>query len=531
MPALPARHELVAAAPDLVLSAGIVAVLLAPLLARRIARACFVVAWLTLALAILAVPLAARAIGVESPLWHGMIVLDPLALSWKAILLLFTAGVLLLWWATQSDRAGPTDTAEFLLLLLGATLGLSLLGGTDNLLMILLSLELSSFAGYILAGYRKASRRSAEASLKYVVFGATSAGLTAYGLSLLYGITGTLDLSAGAMALHAHGGSPLLAVALACVGVGVAFKIAAVPLHVWCPDAFEGAGNEVALYLSVASKGAALVLAARLIDAMALSASSTAAALPVAAGVIGALSATVGNLGAFPQVSLRRLLAYSSIAHAGYMLCALALPAAGGDAAPAMLLYLAVYLFMNLGAFSVAAAVERREGSGHIAALSGLSRKAPLLAGAMAVCLLSLIGLPPLAGFMVKFNIMALLGAAGGWLWLLVAAVAINTVVSIYYYAKLIGLMYLQAPVPAPISAQPTFPQPAEPAPADARRLPSPGEAAPFTTAQRLAVSGLAAVSAAMLVVIFLAFGPLSDLSRRAGAIDPGVDRTASAAR
>jgi NADH-quinone oxidoreductase subunit N len=299
----------------------------------------------------------------------------------------------------------------------------------------------------------------AEASLKYVLFGAATSSIMVYGLSMLYGLCGSLHVSEIAIALSkGTGSSALLAVAVAGVLIGVGFKISAVPFHFWCPDVFEGASIDVSAFLSVASKGAALALLLRIVMtfAEALNYQSgggiSLTALAITIGILGSITATVGNTAAFVQDNIKRLLAYSSIAHSGYMLCALSLllKRPGGldnpanDAAQAILFYLAIYMFMNLGAFTVAGLIWRETGSEDINDYAGMGRRSPILAACMAVFMFSLIGLPPFAGFSAKLNIMRVLAENGGWWWALVAVIGLNTVLSLYYYARVLRMMYLR---------------------------------------------------------------------------------------
>jgi len=293
---------------------------------------------------------------------------------------------------------------------------------------------------------------------------------------------------------------------------GIGFKISAVPFHFWCPDVFEGAGIDVAAFLSVASKGGALMLLIRIVQSVGASAGyAPASALPTVAAVIGAiavLTATVGNTAAFVQTNIKRLLAYSSIAHAGYMLCAVSLfyriapnqdPAGnylpGHSALQALLLYLAVYLFMNLGAFTVAGLIARHSGSENLSQYAGLSKRSPVLAFCMAIFMFSLVGLPPFAGFIAKWMVLWALIQAGSWWWILVAAVGVNTVLSLYYYLRVIKIMYLES------SDQPAF------------------TAAPLGT-------GLSIACAAMLVLLFLAFGPMSRLTSNSARLYTGPSAT-----
>jgi NADH-quinone oxidoreductase subunit N len=271
------------------------------------------------------------------------------------------------------------------------------------------------------------------------------------------------------------GGAALLAVAIFGLIVGIGFKISAVPFHFWCPDVFEGASIDVTTFLSVASKGAALVLLLRVLTLLANglgyqghAGGVSLTAIAVTIGVLGAITCTVGNTGALVQDNIKRLLAYSSIAHAGYMLCALSLlvkykadvvgahgSTLQANAAQAILLYLAVYLFMNLGAFTVAALVYRATGSENINDYAALGRRAPVAAAVMTACMFSLIGLPPFAGFVAKFNLMQVLGANGGWWWLLVAVIGVNTIVSLYYYVRVVKVMYLSPSDAPPVQVNP----------------------------------------------------------------------------
>jgi NADH-quinone oxidoreductase subunit N len=471
-PYVPGRGDLAPFAAECWLIVTLVAILLVPFFARRRNLACFLVSFAGLTIALISLfwtglPAAAA----DLPL-RGILVADPFGQMWKGLLLIFTLGVLILWRTTTSAELREGDGPEYFTLLVGATLGMAVMASTTNLLMIFMALELASFPSYVLAGFRKTHRPGAEASLKYVLFGAASTAVMLYGLTFLYGLCGTLDLGAIArqIAVGDAAHPALLTVALFGFVVGVGFKIAAVPFHFWCPDVFEGASVEVSAFLSVASKGAALVLLFRVLmtfaEAVAYRDAQPLTALAYTMGILGALTATAGNTAAFAQENVKRLLAYSSIAHAGYMLCAASLlvnlharqtdPASGVNApAQALLFYLAVYLFMNLGAFAVAGIVYRATGGEDLAAFRGLARRNPTLAHAMLACLLSLIGLPPFAGFVAKLNvILVLMNNGGGW-WALVAIVAINSVVSAFYYFRVLRVMYLEPATEPAFGAHP----------------------------------------------------------------------------
>ncbi|HEX8914125.1 MAG TPA: NADH-quinone oxidoreductase subunit N [Humisphaera sp.] len=526
-PYIPAWPDLRPFSADLWIVVTAVAVLLTPFFVRRPNTAAGTVTFVGLLVALASHLLVGRtdpAAGRFAP----MLSADGVAFLWKALLLLFTLGAVLLWFASGRHGTREGDGPEFFVLLTCATLGMSLMAAASNLLMVFLAVELASLPSYVLAGFRKGHRRGAEASLKYVLFGAAATSVMVWGLSLLYGTCGTLNLYAtvaadgtrlpgvAGMIAAQPAASAYVLVGLGCVLVGVAFKIAAAPFHLWCPDVFEGATVDVTTFLSVASKGAGLLLLVRLAvavgEAANFSGTTVTTALAAVIGVAGAVTATVGNTAAYAQTNLKRLLAYSSIAHAGYMTCAAALIVRGHgvgaadlrtEAARVLLFYLAVYLFMNLGAFAVAAVVARRAGGDEtLAAFRGLGRRWPVPAAAMTVCLFSLIGVPPLAGFTAKFNLMAALGGAGGWGWALVAAVAVNTVLSIYYYAKVVRAMYLDE---------------------------GPAPAAAVTAYDRLGV-GIAVASAAMLVAMFVGSNPVARMAEANGTLRSAATPAVAAA-
>ena len=330
---IPTSTDLRAFQPEGALIAGILAVLLIPVFSPKknimaVAIAC--AAALAAALGGIALTWSTALHSPDAYL-GGLLVLDPFGWSIKLLIILFTAFVMALWFADSHDkfimRGQAGDAAEFFVLLLSATLGLCLMASTNNLLMIFLAVELASLPSYVLAGFRKTHRLGAEAAMKYVLFGAASAAVMLYGMSLLYGLFGTLDLrqigaDLGTMELH---GPAHIILALALVGLltGIGFKIAMVPVHFWCPDVFEGASIDVTTFLSVASKAAGLALLMRVL--MPLSSVSVVPLhwLPSALLGIGVITCFWGNLAAFPQNNIKRLLAWSSVAHAGYMLIAM----------------------------------------------------------------------------------------------------------------------------------------------------------------------------------------------------------------
>ena len=399
----------------------------------------------------------------------GMLIADNLSVGFQFLLLAFLGGVMLMWW--MGSAATERNAPEFFVLLLGSALGMVLMVSTTNLLMIVMAIELASLPSYAIVGFDKRNRVAAEASMKYMIFGAVCAAIMLYGASLLYGLVGSLDMAVIARYtidnLSYGPNRILLSVGLLCFLVGIAFKVSAVPFHFWCPDAFEGARIEVTTWLSVVSKAAGLLLLARLV--MVFCAGGGADANPALSitflapmawtiGIIAAITCTVGNFAAYKQRSVKRMLAYSSIAHAGYMMMATAVfihPSVSGSTAgiTALLTYVVIYLFMNLGAFGVTAMVIWDTGSDKIEAFTGLMRRAPWLAVPMVVCLMSLVGMPPFAGFVGKWWILVALGrlqttatSSGmfslstlGWLLMIVAVV--NTFISLYYYLRIVVQM------------------------------------------------------------------------------------------
>jgi NADH-quinone oxidoreductase subunit N len=461
-------------APELWLIGAIVAVLIVPFFTRRSNLACAATALIGLICALLATMIVGTSEGVVGSHFRGLLVVDPVAVFFKGLLFLFVIGIILMWLCTTASSMHEGDGAEFFTLLLGATLGMSLMASTSNLLMLFMAVELASLPSYVLAGFRKTHRVGAEASLKYVLFGAVTSSVMVYGLSMLYGLYGTLQVEelAHQMTTGSATSVALLTVAIFGLIIGIGFKISAVPFHFWCPDVFEGASVDVSAFLSVASKGAGLVLLMRVLMILASTAGwhnvpgISLSAVAIVVGVIGSITCTVGNTAAYVQTNIKRLLAYSSIAHAGYMMCALSMLLIGrgaeGDfkdpaaaASQAILLYLAVYLFMNLGAFTVAGLVYRQTGSEDIRDYRGLGRRSPLLALCMFCCLVSLIGLPPFAGFVAKLNLLWVLFRSGGWWIVLIVVIGVNTILSAFYYFRVIRAMYLE-----PSDAPGFFPNP-----------------------------------------------------------------------
>lgn len=396
------------------------------------------------------------------PIFTGMLVYDTFAVYMRGLLLFFA-----LLFAAFTQISGIPDRdedTEFYTLILGATLGMCLMVSANHMLILFLGVEMASVPSYILAGLLKYRRQSSEAALKFAVFGAGTAGVMLYGISLLVGALGSAHLPtmaaqlAGMIQTETVGDRSLvLALGGLMVAVGIAFKLSAVPFHFWAPDVFEGAAAEVAAFLSIASKAAALGLLVRLVLGLGSSVDPVALAAlePVRDYMYGlvaflaAITCTFGNLAAYGQTNMKRLLAYSTIAHAGYMMMAVAAaiamvgrnPDGARTAVAALAFYVAIYLFMNLGAFAIVAFLRNEIGSEQIDDYAGLIRTSPGLTICMGVILFSLVGLPPLAGFAAKFTIFAALFDAN--LLLLLAIGALNTVLSLFYYLRVIKVMAL----------------------------------------------------------------------------------------
>lgn len=361
------------------------------------------------------------------------------------------------------DYLGPRrlPMAEFCATLLFAVSGAMLISGGRDLLILFIGLELLVLPGYLLAGFAKRDALSTEGAIKYFLLGSFSSALFLFGLAFVLGYVGSTDLAAVAdrLAAAVAGEQALqmgLVMGLALLTVGVAFKIAAVPFHYWTPDAYQGSPTPVTGYLSVGPKVAAFALALRvLVDALG----------PLRddwwllVGILAGLTMTVGNLSALGQDNIKRMLAYSSIAHTGYILVGLAVYGGATDGSTAasglqgVLFYSAAYAFMNLGAFGCVAALQRRPGvTSQIATFAGLGRRAPLLGLLMTLFLLSLLGIPPTAGFFGKAVIVLSAVESGGWLTILAVLMMVNAAAAAFYYLRVVVYMYMRE---APDAARP----------------------------------------------------------------------------
>lgn len=455
--------DLAQLAPELILVGGILLLLLSRLVPKcervhlgPLAMAAVILAGVTLTL----VPLAVNGDSEPTSSTAGfgqLLIFDQLAQYVRGVVLAATLVVLAICQITKLPDG--EDSVDFAVMLLGSALGLMLMASANHLLMLFIAIEMAGLPGYALAGFRKGDRQGSEAALKYVVFGAASAGVMLYGISLITSSYGSGQFSTvleGFAQNIADDGYPAAATAgWVMLLIGLGFKLAAVPFHFWLPDAFAGATAEVGAFLSVASKAATVGVLCRLLLGLqesAVAAGVEPSLLPKTLGaglaVVAALTVSLGNLAALPQTNLKRLLAYSTIAHAGYMLMALApLSRTGFEAA---LFYLPVYLLMNLGAFGVVAFVRNATKQETIDACRGLLVRSPALGITLAIFLMSLLGLPPLAGFAVKFQVFSSVYQAGPIhpvFYLLLAVGIINTVISAGYYLAILRSAGLDSPI------------------------------------------------------------------------------------
>ena len=459
--------------PEMALTFGTLVLFVIDLFWRRSAAR---VAYLTAgALAVLGVTAAllARQPDDAQVLFNGMVANDAFANFFKWLFL--GAGVLTVLVASLGKDFPARRIGEFYALLMAVVLGMFMMASATDLLMIYLSIELVSMVSYVLAGYRKGDRKAAEGSLKYVIYGGVASGVMLFGMSYLYGLTGTtsiLQLSQRIQAAMTTTGPSLgatkiaLVVAIVFVTAGFGYKVAAVPWHMWCPDVYEGAPTPFTAFLSVGPKAAGFALALRFFHSALAGPGSGPAGFAVAVagipwpavvGVIAAITMTLGNLTAMGQTNLKRLLAYSSIAHAGYTL--MGLSAVSGRGIQAVMIYMLIYLVMNVGAFIVVIVVAESTGSESILDYKGLARRHPLAAVTFAIFLFSLTGLPPFAGFTGKWYLFYAVferieGPGGGWYGMLALVGALNTAVALYYYVRIVRAMFIDPPYvenPAPI--------------------------------------------------------------------------------
>ena len=382
-------------------------------------------------------------------LFLDMIVIDPFSSYMKIIIIISTLLIIVASWA--NNELSKYRKGEYFTLIGIMVVGLFLMTSSIDIIMLYVSIEVVSIMSFVLAGYLKLNTRSNEAGLKYVIYGAFSSGVMLFGLSLVFGLTGSTNYFVIQEAISSIDSSanPALIMALLLIFAGFGYKISSVPFHFWTPDVYEGAPTTITAYLSVAPKAAGFAMIIRFFhqvfsDSIALSGNAmgyTDLPWPEIIGILAVVTMTLGNLVAIQQESIKRMLAYSSIAHAGYMM--LALPVLSIDAVESIMIYLFVYIFMNLGAFFIVIIVKNKTGGETFDEYDGLGWKMPIVGALMTLFMLSLTGLPPTAGFVGKLYIFkTLVGAGNDFLWLVVAG-GINSVISLYYYFHVVKVMFL----------------------------------------------------------------------------------------
>ena len=419
--------------PELVLTAGALLVLVADVLLPRGSKVLPGLSVAVLGVTLLSLlPFAGQRLEVA----HGLLAVDDFALFFKAVFLI--AAIMTVLMSVGYLEIEGASSGEYCFLILCATLGMMIMAGGIDLITIFIGLETMAISFYILAGFIKPNQRSNEAAVKYFLLGAFSLGILLYGMSILYGVSGTTSLRGMATVFATHDRDPRLILAVILVVAGVAFKIAAVPFHMWAPDVYEGAPTPITAFLSAGSKAASFAMLLRIFHE---GLPSLDADWRLLFEVLAVVTMTVGNVAAVSQTNIKRMLAYSSIAHAGYLLMGIVAGTQRGFTA--VLVYLAIYTFMQLGAFTVIVLLRRQDVVGdELKDFSGLHARNPFAAFAMLLFMLSLGGIPPTAGFMGKFW---LFGAAmeAGYVWLAVIGV-LNSAISLYYYLRIVVFMYLK---------------------------------------------------------------------------------------
>jgi NADH-quinone oxidoreductase subunit N len=444
-PFLRPEFDFHAFAPELVLVGAIIVVLLVDLFTPESSRG---IVPQVAGIGILAsmVPVLTLALdGADRGMFGGAYVVDNFSLVIKALFLVAAYVVVLL--STNYIAEGDYAEGEYYFLLLASVLGMTLMASARDLITIFVALELLSIPAYMLAGWRKRDLHGNEAGVKYYLMGVFASAVMLYGMSLLYGVSGSTLLTDIAGAIAGPDSRPFVTLAVVLVVIGFAFKVSAVPFHTWAPDTYEGAPTPITAFLAVSSKAAGFVALLQLILVAFTDRSDVIEPLM---WVLAALTMTVGNLIALRQTNIVRLLAYSGIAQAGFILAPLAVVGSNPDGAlQAVVTYLLIYAAMNLGAFAVVMAVARKTRSAEISTWGGLFEYAPGLTVLMSVFLFSLAGIPPLGGWLAKFVVFRALlepdiTAAGVSL---AVVVAVNSVISLYYYANVAREMWMR-PVP-----------------------------------------------------------------------------------
>ena len=434
--------------PELILTITILAALITDLFVKK--SKTNMIGWV-LGVGLVVVGLSVHNLSSVPPttLFLDMIVIDPFSSFMKIVIILSTLLVIVASWV--NDELEKYRKGEYFTIMGIMVMGLFLMTSSVDIIMLYISIEVVSIMSFVLAAYLKLDTRSNEAGLKYVIYGAFSSGVMLFGLSIVYGLAGSTNYFAIQDTLSSLDGSanPALIMALLMIFAGFGYKISSVPFHFWTPDVYEGSPSTITAYLSVAPKAAGFAMIIRFFhqvfsDSIGLTSNaigSTDLPWPEIIGVLAVVTMTMGNLVAIQQKSIKRMLAYSSIAHAGYMM--LALPVLSMEAVESVMIYLFIYVFMNLGAFFIVIFIKNKTGGESFEDFEGLGWKMPIVGAFMTLFMLSLTGLPPTAGFVGKLYIFkTLVGAGSEFLWLVVAG-GVNSVISLYYYFHVVKVMFL----------------------------------------------------------------------------------------
>ena len=375
----------------------------------------------------------------DTHIFSGMLTVDSLSYYYKFLVLFSTFSIIIV--SQYSLSLDKEYSAEYNMLLLSVLLGMFLMTSSINLIMIYLAIELVSIPSYILAGISKNDKKSNEASLKYVIFGSFASGLMLYGLSLLYGISGSFDLNTISNSLTTINNPYLLYTSIILILVGFGYKISMAPMHYWTPDVYEGAPTTVTAFLSVAPKAAGFALLIRVFIGIFNVEVIHVADWPLIIAVLSAATMTIGNVLAIRQDNVKRMLAYSTISHVGFML--MAFSTVSIEANIAITLYITMYMFMNLSAFYVVIYAENNFNAENIEDWNGLGYKNMVLGVFMVISLVSLAGLPPTSGFFGKVYLFRTLFAESKYYWLAIVGI-LNSVVALYYYFRIVKSMYFK---------------------------------------------------------------------------------------
>lgn len=433
--------------PEIILVASLCIIIVADLLLKKRTHAG---GWILLASLVLCFFAFSAQSGINTSAFFGMIAVDPFSVFFKVILVI--SGIFIVLFSMQNKELIPYKNriGEYYMLIAGMMLGMFLMVSSTNLLMMYLAFEMTSICSYVLVGFTKKSIRAAESSIKYIIYGSVSSGIMIYGMSLIYGMTGSLNIFEIGAALSGMESAPIFSMAVLMITAGIGFKIALVPFHFWAPDVYEGAPVTITALLAVTSKIAAVAMLIRLFRVSFTGVDATGMMTIIPEGirwdmmlaVMAAAAMILGNLAALWQDNIKRMLAYSSIAHAGYIMMGVVVLTDQGISA--VMLYAFMYLFMNLGAFYMAMLYANKFSTESIEGYKGIGYRAPFTAVALTIFLVSLTGLPPTAGFIAKLYIF---GAAvnAGWIWLVLIA-GVMTIVSLFYYIRVARNMFLYKP-------------------------------------------------------------------------------------